>query len=321
MSTSAVSQYPLPNSPVHALPHNFVQNITNGFPTGAAWLAVLPTTLAEAAARWSLTLGDAVPNLSFNYVCTATRADGLPVMLKLGVPTAEFAQEITALRFYNGRSMVRMLEADAERGWILLERIYPGTPLSALKDDEVMTRILAETLQRLWIPLPPDHDFPPITDWANGFNELRARFDGGTGPLSPVLVACAEATFAQPCPTPVLLHTDFHHDNILATDSPDEPSGWIAIDPKGMAGNRLYDVGAIFYNPLDLSTAPNLKALTARRVAILAEMLAEPRHAIIDWGIAQCMLSTWWSLSVTEPGWEFAAEVAALLAEIEIEGK
>ena len=61
---------------------------------------------------------------------------------------------------------------------------------------------------------------------------LRARFDGGTGPFDPTLVALAEACYADAAQRSdvVLLHGDLHHENVLAAGR--EP--WLVIDPKGI---------------------------------------------------------------------------------------
>ena len=52
-------------------------------------------------------------------------------MLKAGVPRPEVDCEIEALRIYAGRGSVLLLQADAERGVMLLERIEPGTTLKS----------------------------------------------------------------------------------------------------------------------------------------------------------------------------------------------
>ena len=52
----------------------------------------------------------------------------------------------------------------------------------------------------------------------------------------------------------MLLHGDLHHDNILtATREP-----YLAIDPKGLVGNRAYDVTAAMLNPDNPLLAKNL---------------------------------------------------------------
>src|SRR5262245_28736003 len=78
---------------------------------GAAWLEQLPCLVAEFEARWGLTVGSPVADLSYNYVAPAQAADGKPLMLKLGVPGGELRSEGEALRLFGGRSMARLLAA------------------------------------------------------------------------------------------------------------------------------------------------------------------------------------------------------------------
>ena len=120
------------------LPPVFVKNVTQAFPNGENWLADLPNLLAKASSRWELTLGEPFL-LSYNYVCAARRADGTPAVLKIGVPNRELTSEINTLRVYDGQGACRLLEADAEAGMLLLERLQPGTMLLTLEDDDTAT--------------------------------------------------------------------------------------------------------------------------------------------------------------------------------------
>ena len=91
----------------------------------------LPTLLEYCAQQWSLRVLPAFPNLSFNYVAPAQREDGTDVVLKIGLPHRELRTEIDALRLYAGRNSVRLLEADPEKGILLLERIRIRTTINA----------------------------------------------------------------------------------------------------------------------------------------------------------------------------------------------
>src|SRR5687768_14739265 len=225
-------------------------------PKGEAWLVNLPVVIDACAARWDLRMLPPFPNLSYNYVAPAERSDGTPVVLKLGVPGgADLASEMEALRVYDGRGIVRLLEAAPDEGAMLLERLQPGTMLSTMADDEAATRIGARVMRQLWVPAPAEHNFPTVARWASGFQRLRAMFDGGTGPLPAHLVDLAENLFAEllaSADAPVLLHGDLHHFNILSAER--EP--WLALDPKGLVGEPAYEVGAFLHNPFDFLDVP-----------------------------------------------------------------
>ena len=157
---------------------------------------------------------------------------------------------------------------------------------------------------------------------AAGLDRMRHRFDGGTGPLPRPLVETAERLFAEllnSMQQPVLLHGDLHHWNILSA----ERQPWLAIDPKGIVGEPAYEVGAILRN-----MAPHLLAQTqphgrshwrqiiARRADILADELGFDRERLLDWGLAQAILSAWWSIEDHGHGWQWAVHCAQLIDEI-----
>ncbi len=284
---------------------------------GAAWLQQLPHCIADIEQRWSVRIQPPFTNLSYNYVAPARLSDGTAVVFKAGFPRPELHREIEALRFYDGRGMVRLLRAETERGIMLLERLQPGTPLipQALRDDEAATRQAAQVMQQLWRSAPTDHDFPTVADWGRGFVRLRAEFNGRTGPFPAKLVDTAEQLFADLLASsapPVLLHGDLHHDNILqAARQP-----WLAIDPKGVIGEPAYEVGALLRNPsphIFRESPASLRRLQARRLDILAEILDIERQRLWGWSLAQAVLSAWWSYEDGEPGWKPMLSLAAEL--------
>jgi streptomycin 6-kinase len=300
-----------------SLPKKFVRIIVEVWQEeGEAWLVQLPAAVAGCERRWSLVVHPPFSNLSYNYVAPATTRDGREVVLKLGVPRDELVTEIEALRLYDGRGMVQLLDADAEQGILLLERLRPGTELADLGDDEKATEIAAGVMKQFWRPLPENHPFPSIHDWASGMERLRAEFNGGTGPFPARLVETAEALFAELLSSmgePVLLHGDLHHYNILAAER--EP--WLAIDPKGIVGEPAYELGALLRNPFpQIFSRPDAQEVTARRVDQFAEILELDRQRINGWGIAQAVLSAWWDYEDHGHGWEPGLRCAEWLLAI-----
>ncbi len=293
---------------------DFTRRITGAYGTaGGPWLTRFPELLAEAARRWELTI-EPPYQLSYNYVTPARRRDGTRVVLKLGPPNIELTTEIAALRHYNGNGAVRLLDADAEAGFLLLEQITPGTPLIEIKDDETATGIAIEVIRRIQQPpLPPGHPFPSITRWTDGLKKLRERFDGGTGPLPAPMVEEAEQLFDElvaSMASPVLIHGDLHHLNILS----DRQGNWVAIDPKGLAGEPAYEVGAWMRNPLDILEWPDLERTMARRIDQFAAGLNLDRARVAGWSFAQAILSAWWSVEEgNQHDWEYAVACAAAI--------
>jgi streptomycin 6-kinase len=213
---------------------------------------------------------------------------------------------------------VQLLDADPDNGILLLDRLIPGTSLLQLHDDPLATSLTSQVMRDLWRPVPADHSFPSVAKWSDGFKRLRDCFGGGCGPFPTELVEMAEALFAELLPSmseQVLLHGDLHHENILSA----QRRPWLAIDPKGVIGEPAYETGALLRNPLlDILDAANPVRLQRRRVDQFSEELDLDRQRILGWGIAQAVLSAWWSYEDHGHGWEPALKCAGILAQIQI---
>jgi streptomycin 6-kinase len=294
--------------PIHVnldLPANFVKNIRFCNPSnGKAWLEQLPGLLAESARRWDLTLGSPF-ELSFNYVCAATRKDGTQAVFKIGVPNRELTSEINTLRLYNGQGACRLLEADAERGMLLLERLHPGKMLVTLKDDDRATEIAADVMRAIHRPVPDRNGFLSLRGWFDGLKNVRTLFGGGSGPFPEKTFEIAERLihdlFAEDRPQ-MLLHGDFHHFNILASTR-----GWLVIDPKGVVGPAEYEVGPLLINPNN-QVPEESEAIrrTQRRIAILSERLRFDPQRLRAWAICHSVLSAYWDMAADGSGGESA---------------
>jgi len=294
------------------LPASFQKTIVDLYgERGRAWLIELPDLIAGIEARWSIRALPHFDALSYNYVAPAVTRDGIEAVLKLGVPNRELNTECEALRLYDGQGCAQLLAADLDQGALLIERVQPGRMLAELEDDEQATSILAEIMQQLWRPLPEDHPFPRVTDWGNALLRLRAAFNGGTGPFPEQLVDFALQTYAEMRVTPsspVLLHGDLHHYNILSA----QRQPWLAIDPKGLAGEPGYDVGQMLLNPLDEDPRHHCSRIP-RRIDQLSSELGLDRQRLIQLGITHTMLSAWWSYEDHGEGWESGVMAAETL--------
>ncbi len=286
-------------------------------PAGVEWLARLPRLLESAASRWSIELQPPFQPLSYNYVVPAIKADGEAVVLKAGVPNKALATEIDALRHFDGQGAVQLIEADADAGLLLLERLSPGVPVKAMGDDGNATSIFARIAHRLWRPPPEHHDFSTVSDWAKGFTRLRERFNGKAGPFPEETIGHAERVMSELVDSMsdvVVLHGDLHHWNILSAER--EP--WLAIDPKGVIGEPAYEVGAWLRNPFPrILREPNFEQLTLRRVELLADELGFDGSRLLGWGFCQSVLSAVWSFEDGEDDWAEGLELAGRFAALQ----
>lgn len=88
----------------------------------------------------------------------------------------------------------------------------------------------------------------------------------------------------------VVLHGDLHHENVLDFGA----RGWLAIDPKGLFGERAFDFAKLFLNP-DARTAAAPGRL-ARQVDVVADAAGLERRRLLRWIVAYAGLSAAWSL-------------------------
>jgi streptomycin 6-kinase len=183
-----------------------------------------------------------------------------------------------------------------------------------VEDDEEATHIAADVMQKIWRSIPEDNVFIRLSDWFDGLKRLRATFSGGTGPLDERLVERVERSvkdFFAEHRTPVLMHGDFHHFNILSSER-----GWLVIDPKGVTGPACYEVGPLLMNPWgELLSGKDYRQITNRRIDILHERLGFERERIREWGLAHAVLSAWWGIE-DNTGWDYALSFAGMIADL-----
>jgi len=91
----------------------------------------------------------------------------------------------------------------------------------------------------------------------------------------------------------------------------------LAIDPKGVVGEREYELGAFLRNPIpDIATAMDTKKVLSNRIDLLVDLLGFDRERIIDWGFAQAVLATVWCLDAKASDWDLFLHCAEVLAEL-----
>lgn len=295
-------------------PREFIESVQRVFgDKGRAWLPRLPELIVQCRAKWGLRDGVICPRVRMNYIELTTTEAGDPVALKIGVPNPELFTEMEALRLYDGRRAVPLLDADAELGAILMRRLQPGTMLWQLGDNREEARIAASIMRELAVPVPRSHGLPTFAGWVErAFRLTRTQWDPEE--LMPRdLIDRAEAAFEEilhSSDADVVLHGDLHHENILL----DSGSGWTAIDPKGVVGPRCLEVGRFLQNQLpDTLTAQRLESLVRERLDVLGLELALPRRTLIASGLVDCVLSHCWHFeeeSGIDAAWHRGIELA-----------
>lgn len=264
---------------------------------GKQWLDNLPEIIKHYERLWEISCLSPFP-LSYNYVAPAKTQSGKNAVLKLSFPeNHEFSTEVEALRFYNGQSSITVLQADMQNGAVLLEKAEPGTRVHDIVPDEKQISIVANVLRELHKPIPDNlaSVFPDISDWVRAFDRYKQNNSLSSGPVPKWMFDKAEGIFrdlAKDNNDLVLLHGDLHNDNILSSDR-----GWLIIDPKGLVGERAFELGAFLRNPLeDFPKNSEYKKLEIRRILQFSEELNFDKKKILAWSFACAVISLLWFL-------------------------
>lgn len=269
----------------------FQEKIINAFgPSGKAWIETLNQRVETYLQKWELTSEGPVDNLSYNFVLKVTDSYGTPLILKLGVPNFDTRNEMVTLQTYNGDGCAKLLKSDPENGVMLLERIVPGTMLSAERDEMAVLENYIEVWKAIRRPVPNGTSTPSLKHWFEGLARYR---NAGGGPISMEHVQLAEGFFQQVMETSnglQLLHGDLHHENILYS----KQKGWMAIDPKGVAGDPYFDVVSFLINQLE--SKPDQKSILKQRVDTISEQLGLNRERLLKAAIALGTLYACWGV-------------------------
>lgn len=308
-----MSALPTTIGPGIVIPDSMMQRLVNwqGRETVTAWFAGIEERLTAWCDEWEVDIEQRELPDTVSMVLFGASARVGPVVIKIGPPGFEATAELAATRATAGPGMVRLIAGDPTISLIMLERLLPGTALrDANLDDEEATRIAARKLQAFWRGPSPGLAVTPLPRWTKELREF-SPIDHPGFPNALVVQAqiMLEEMLARPR-SESLLHGDLHHENILWS----ERDGWTTIDPKGLVGERGYDITAWMMNPWGFPTTSDFLPRANRRLDILAEALGEDRDRLAQWVVVHAALSLCWSLDVEVP--ENPDEDVALLESV-----
>ncbi len=238
----------------------------------------------EYLTRWAL-IPDGSPIVTRSSHLLPVRRAGIAAMLKVATELEE-QRGASLMAWWDGRGAARVLAQEGNA--ILLERATGDRSLVGLArdgcDDEA-SRIICQVVGDLHAPRSKSvPDLIPLDRW---FQPLHSAIVNGG-----IFARCADAArelLASPRDV-VVLHGDIHHENILDFGE----RGWLAIDPKGLLGERGFDYANLFCNP-DAETAL-ARCRFGRRVAMVTQAAALERRRLLQWIMAWAGLSALWLL-------------------------
>jgi streptomycin 6-kinase len=237
--------------------------------------------------RWNLTAdGEPFSTVFHSWLMPVRRGDE-PAMLKVA-RNQEEREAARLMAWYAGDGAARVLAHEGAA--LLLERADGPRSLVEMAgsgEDAAACRILCQVAERLHAPraTPAPPILVPLPIWFRQLGEAAAAHGG--------VLTQAWTTSGRLLAAPRderVLHGDIHHANVLDGG----PRGWLAIDPKGLWGERGYDFGNIFCNP-DMASAAAPGAFAARLDAV-AEAAKLERARLLDWALSHAGLSAAWTI-------------------------
>jgi streptomycin 6-kinase len=259
--------------------------------------------LRRYADRWHL-VADGAPYRTHTSWLQPVRLADTPAILKVAFEDEE-RRGAALMSWWQGDGAARVIAHEGDG--LLLERAVDTVSLAEMarsgRDDEA-SRILCAVVARLREPRAwPTPELFPLERW---FRELAPAASRHGGVLMRAARA-ADELLDEPREVGVL-HGDIHHGNVLDFGS----RGWLAIDPKGLVGERGFDFANMFCNP-DLETAVAPGRLP-RQVRVVTDAAGLDRRRLLRWILAYAGLTAAWTTGEgEEPTLALAvAELAAM---------
>lgn len=236
--------------------------------------------------RWGLE-PDGEPIRTAGASLLPVRRGVAPAMLKLA-HEAEERFGAALMTWWNGHGAARVLAQEDEA--LMLERAMGSRSLDALsrsgrEGDEEACRILCAAIGALHAPRSePPPSLIPLERWFGPLLGCHERYGGRVG-------TCAEMarTLLAEQREPAVLHGDIHHCNVLDFG----PRGWLAIDPKGLRGERAFDYANLFRNG-HVARDERSGEHFARRLDVVSASTGLERRRLAEWTMVLAALSSVW---------------------------
>jgi streptomycin 6-kinase len=212
-----------------------------------------------------------------------------PAMLKVFKPNSDELHSSDYLKYLDGHGAVRVLAADDAA--VLMERAAGPRLLVSMVlsgEDTEAAKILAGTITKLH-----ERRAPPIPQSLvpldRHFESLFKR--AAEHPL--LSLSASVATSLLGTQRDVLpLHGDLHHSNVLDGG----PRGWLAIDPKGLIGERTYEVANLMVNPWPHGEVVHNSERMNRLAQLYANRLKLDLDRVLTYALAHAGLSASWDI-------------------------
>lgn len=274
-------------------PKYFTSKIIRAFgEKGRRWINDLNDILTKCIHKWQLTDVELSENLSYNLICFAVSEEYGDVVLKIGVPHNDLYTEMESIQIYNGEGICKCYDIDKDFHAMLLERIKPGTTLKQEMNDIKRMEVVSRVMNELVRPIHHKTNLPTKKEQIDQVlkrAKLEKKVDTRMYLMMDEVINVYNELEANNEPL-VLLHGDLHHENILK-----DHDGYKAIDPKGVLGFRILEIGRFIQNELYEVEEHERENHLVKMIDYFSEHLHDTKRAIMNSIFIDGIVSTLWS--------------------------
>jgi streptomycin 6-kinase len=243
---------------------------------------------AVDVAPWLDRLGLEVDGYPFSSPYTRSllqpvRYRGRPAMLKVASAPEEI-RGAAMMVWWAGEGAAPVLAHEGPA--LLLPRASNPEGLADMAfngQDDAATAILCDVAAQLHRPRPRPPPEPVPLD-----RRLRAlQASASQGGVYACAARIAGDLLAQP-EQPAVLHGDITHANVLHFDG----LGWLAIDPKGVVGERGYDYANLFRSPTVETVTPER---LRRQLTLVSDRARLDRARLLKWVFVHSVVALAWA--------------------------
>lgn len=218
-------------------------------------------------------------------------------VLKINKNSDALISEYHALLDFTGERCCRVYKFSGEEGLLLEERIIPG---NTLREEKSFHRRMDE-FARLFLsthPILSDREYKTYLQCIQSAAKFCETHCKENNFMDFLLIFGAAKTITRLAESlcdkysSVLLHGDLHHDNIVK-----KPTGiYCMIDPKGVIGPSVFDVGRFLLNEIDCVAETEKEEHITKAIQILGEKLSFSEEELFQVLYIETWLACVWDM-------------------------